>query len=412
METMPLRHLAEVRVSNVDKKSVDTEIPVRLCNYTDVYYQDVIDPETDFMAATATREQIRAFSLRAGDILFTKDSETPDDIAVPAFVAADLPRVVSGYHLALVRADANRIDPKFLFRVMQSDYMREQFAVAASGVTRYGLTYGAIRGAGVPRAVTNVDEQRRISDFLDDQVSRIDQAVRLREAQVELLLIRQRSMVERFLGAVGPGSPTVRLQRLMHESDERIGSAVDATELLSVSIHHGVRRRSDHTGDPARSDDLQKYKVVRANDLVLNRMRAFQGGLGIAPIKGIVSPDYAVIRVGAQVDPWFLHHLTRSSWFIGEMTARLRGIGSVDQGNVRTPRINVEDFLRIEIPTIGMAEQRSASGAFQAAEEDVRRQVSLFESHVALLCERRRALITAAVTGEFDVTTASGRGVA
>ena len=84
------------------------------------------------------------------------------------------------------------------------------------------------------------------------------------------------------------------------------------------------------------------------------------------------------------------------------MTARLRGIGSVDQGNVRTPRINAEDFLRIEIPSIGMTEQRSAAVAFQTAEKTCVGKCPCL-SHTW----RCFALIIAAVTGEFDVTTAS-----
>jgi hypothetical protein len=67
--TVPLRHLAEVRVSNVDKKSVDGETSVRLCNYTDVYYGDRITADMNFMPATATRQQIQAFGLKAGDSL-------------------------------------------------------------------------------------------------------------------------------------------------------------------------------------------------------------------------------------------------------------------------------------------------------------------------------------------------------
>jgi type I restriction enzyme S subunit len=110
-----LRHLTDIAISNVDKKSVDGEVPVGLCNYTDVYYNYRITGAVEFMAATATREQLRRFSLRAGDILLTKDSETAEDIAVVALVPNDLPGVVCGYHLAVVRAKQSRVDPSYLF---------------------------------------------------------------------------------------------------------------------------------------------------------------------------------------------------------------------------------------------------------------------------------------------------------
>jgi type I restriction enzyme S subunit len=81
-----LRWLGNIFPSNVDKKSHEEEIAVKLCNYVDVYYNDSIDRSIDFMAATATKEEIEKFSLRTGDVIITKDSETPDDIAVPAIV--------------------------------------------------------------------------------------------------------------------------------------------------------------------------------------------------------------------------------------------------------------------------------------------------------------------------------------
>lgn len=59
----PLKHVAEVHFSNVDKKSVYGQVAVRLCNYTDVYYNAVITADLEFMEATATSAQVAAFSL-------------------------------------------------------------------------------------------------------------------------------------------------------------------------------------------------------------------------------------------------------------------------------------------------------------------------------------------------------------
>lgn len=102
-EVTCLKLACDVFPSNVDKKSVEGEKPVRLCNYTDVYYNDVIEPQSTFMDATASDDQIEKFTLRAGDTIITKDSETPDDIARSAYVPSDMPGVVCGYHLSMVR---------------------------------------------------------------------------------------------------------------------------------------------------------------------------------------------------------------------------------------------------------------------------------------------------------------------
>ena len=98
-----LRRVADMRVSNVDKHVREGELPVRLCNYVDVYKNDRITQETTFMRATASVDEIERFRLEPGDILITKDSETWDDIGVPALVTESADDLICGYHLALLR---------------------------------------------------------------------------------------------------------------------------------------------------------------------------------------------------------------------------------------------------------------------------------------------------------------------
>lgn len=78
-----LGDLATIIISGVDKKSRPGETVIRLCNYTDIYYNDRIGLDCDFMKATATSFEIEKYSVRKGDVIITKDSETPDDIANP-----------------------------------------------------------------------------------------------------------------------------------------------------------------------------------------------------------------------------------------------------------------------------------------------------------------------------------------
>ena len=102
-EVRRLRTVADMRVSNVDKHTREDEVPVRLCNYVDVYKYDRITPAMPFMTATASRDEIERSRLESGDVLITKDSETWDDIGVPALVAESAHDLLSGYHLALLR---------------------------------------------------------------------------------------------------------------------------------------------------------------------------------------------------------------------------------------------------------------------------------------------------------------------
>lgn len=197
----------------------------------------------------------------------------------------------------------------------------------------------------------------------------------------------------------------VRAKYLWRVVDERAGDT--DLPLLAVSIHHGVVPRSSLTEDQPRADDLSAYKVVRENDLVINRMRAFQGAVGLSPQLGIVSPDYLVLRATDAYPP-YLHHLLRSHWMVGEMTARLRGIGSSEQGNVRTPRINAEDLGEIRIPLPSLCEQQRIAGFLDAATSRIDALLEMRFRQLTLFDERLKAARRSIVLSGLDPTTGSG----
>jgi type I restriction enzyme S subunit len=156
-----LKDIAEIRTSNVDKKTVADQPAVRLCNYTDVYYNPHITNDIAFMDATATQSQIDRFSLRRGDVVITKDSESPDDIAIPALVDADLDGVLCGYHLALIRPRANQADGAFLSNLFSLKKTQRYFFTHANGATRFGLSVDTIRDATF--CIPALEEQQRVA---------------------------------------------------------------------------------------------------------------------------------------------------------------------------------------------------------------------------------------------------------
>ena len=173
-QTRRLRSIAKMRVSNVDKHSKDNEEPIRLCNYTDVYYNDQITHELSFMKATASKDEIRRFRLKPNDVLITKDSEAWDDIAVPALVQYATDDLVCGYHLAILRPSP-AIEGSYLACVLQSRPISYQFQIQAKGVTRFGLSHNAIMSARLP--LPPLEEQAAIARFLTESITRINQSI-------------------------------------------------------------------------------------------------------------------------------------------------------------------------------------------------------------------------------------------
>ncbi len=182
-----------VQFSNVNKKSEEGEIPVRLCNYVDVYYNDIITPKLDFMEATASQEEIKKFKLRFGDVLVTKDSEEWDDIAIPAYVSIELPDLICGYHLAQIRPLSRSINGKFLFWLMSADCINYQFKIEASGVTRFGLSNYALSNALIP--IPPMSEQDGIAIFIDRKTTVIDEQIKREGKSIELLKEYRASLI-------------------------------------------------------------------------------------------------------------------------------------------------------------------------------------------------------------------------
>ncbi|MGW9628730.1 restriction endonuclease subunit S [Microbacterium sp. NPDC055521] len=243
-------------------------------------------------------------------------------------------------------------------------------------------------------------QQGRIADYLDRETAQIDALIAKQERLIATLRERRNNALESLLTQyVARGT---RLKWSLHEIDERARNSGGQWPLLSVSITWGVRERvSARSHDTA--IDLSNYKRVRAGQLVINRMRAFQGALGVAMIDGVVSPDYAVLAPESTVNPEWLAATMKTPAFVGEMTSRLKGIGTTEGGNVRTPRINVSDLfeIRLDIPS------RHIQDAQAAAVTNLNRKVDALvakaERFIELSKERRAALITAAVTGQLEI---------
>lgn len=138
-----LSDVATITFSSVDKKAKSSEQSVHLCNYLDVYENDYIRKEHAFMEATASPAEILKFGLQSGDVVITKDSETPNDIGIPALIESVVGTLVCGYHLAIIRPKGDA-DSLFLAKLLGHDGARRHFAKAACGSTRYGLTKAAV----------------------------------------------------------------------------------------------------------------------------------------------------------------------------------------------------------------------------------------------------------------------------
>jgi type I restriction enzyme S subunit len=192
-EDKHLHDVAKIIVSPVDKKTIEGEIPVELCNYTDVYYNIRITNTLAFMKATAKQSEIDKYTLQVGDVIITKDSETPGDIAVPALVSEDLNGVLCGYHLTIVRPNEDQIHGAFLNYLFSMQKTRYYFFTLATGATRFGLSVGAINKAHF--RLPSIKEQVKIAIALTSA----DKEIELLEQQLSDLKLEKKGLMQQLL---------------------------------------------------------------------------------------------------------------------------------------------------------------------------------------------------------------------
>ena len=159
-----ISQIATVVNSPVDKKTKKGQPSVKLCNYMDVYNNRQITSEIEFMNASASQNEIDKFTLHKGDVVITKDSETPGDIGVPTFIAEEIPDLVCGYHLAIIRPNKT-VYGKYLSYVLSSPKARHDFIPYAQGMTRFGLSSDAYKKIKIHCPA--IDEQNKICSALD-----------------------------------------------------------------------------------------------------------------------------------------------------------------------------------------------------------------------------------------------------
>ncbi len=188
-----LRNVATIKPSGVDKKTNASERPVRLCNYTDVYKNEYIVPDMEFMEATVSESEYNEYRLYKGDIIITKDSEMWNDIAVPSLICQDIRDLVCAYHLCLIRITNDCVTPEFILRLLQAKTYQYQFHIAANGITRFGVSKNTIKDAliAVPPKVT----QNHLCDYLLSLCEKIETQIKTINSQIPYIKELQTRLV-------------------------------------------------------------------------------------------------------------------------------------------------------------------------------------------------------------------------
>ncbi|MCX3286835.1 restriction endonuclease subunit S [Streptomyces sp. NEAU-H22] len=356
---------------------------------------------------------LRQHLLHPGDLILEKSGggeKQPVGMAV----------LYEGEEKAVCSNFCSRISPA---SDVESRFLTYVFAAAYG----QGLTQSAIKqttgiqnlDAGVlfssPWAYPGLEEQRRIADFLDAETARIDHVSQLRERQKALLGARRWSHFQAELDRI-PGG-TLPLRRVIRSIiDGPFGSAFSSDAYLDEgaavvrlgNIGFADYRGGDQARIPMALFERFRYHEVKSGDILIAGLGDSRNHAG----RACVAPD----DLGAAIvkGKCFRARVEKEradANFIALLLSSPVGASAVEGRGSTRSMINLEIVKSALLPIPSLARQRQLVTVHRKSWRQTKAAMSACDRQMALLAERRQALITAAVTGQFDVSTASGRNV-
>lgn len=322
-----------------------------------------------------------------GDIVFRFTDLQNDKRSLRSALVSERGIITSAYIAATPRS----VTPEYAAYLMRSYDTTKVFYGLGGGV-RQSLKFADVKR--LPMILPSLGEQRAIADYLDRETSQIDALIAKQRKLIETLRDRRKSVLDGI--ASEAGEPATRLKYLYRESGV---ANHPGEEVLSVYRDYGVIPKSSRSDNFNRTpENIERYLLVQPGDLVINRMKAWQGSLGVSQHRGIVSGDYEVVRpVGDQLLPEFAHLYLRSARMVEQYKIRSSGIRPSQW------RIYWAQTGMLEVPVPDKAVQRALVARASEQTEKIDTLIAKAERFVELASERRSAIVTAAVTGQIDV---------
>ena len=311
----------------------------------------------------------------------------------------------------LLALTPHEVDAKFLMYVLLSPNFVHAVNASTFGSKMPRAEWAFIGNLRIP--LPSIQQQRAIADYLNRQTARLNSLLAEKRRILRLLAEKRQATITRavirgpdsdvpvhdsgicWLGRIPRHWRVERARWLFSERDERTTTGDE--ELLTVSHLTGVTLRADKDVNMFLAKTMEGYKIACGGDLVINTLWAWMGAMGVSPVDGIVSPAYNVYRPTDALEAGYVDALVRSPLFAQEVTRHSKGVWS------SRLRLYPEEFFDVVFPVPPRTEQRRIVRLIETEVQKLDDLQVAIENAVALIEERRRALIAAAVTGQIEI---------
>lgn len=418
--TLRIRHLAHVNPSTPAFDALPQTLELTFMPLETVWADQRLD-----MSRVAAKADVSSGYVRFqdGDVLVPKTAPTFQHARATPVTDLTNGLGAGSSELHILRPRPNS-DARFLAYVMRSSTFVTYGVAAYQGVAGLQRVPADVV-ADWPVAPFDYEEQRRIAHFLDDQVGRIDRAIELRGQERQLIREQRDALIKSIVSGESYGH---RLPADLPWLDE-VPPHWTTPKITYVSRlgsgHTPSRSRPEWwvdldvpwitTGEVAvlREDNVEEITETReqlsrlgienssaeihpAGTVVLSRT-ASAGYSGVMATDMCTSQDFVTWTCTPRLDPYWL------LWCLRAMRSDL--LGRLAMGST-FKTIYVPDIQTLRIPLPPLGEQLEGVAEIRRIVQAAKRRTELIDRGIGLLEERKQALITAAVTGQFRVTTA------
>ncbi len=293
----------------------------------------------------------------------------------------------------VLRPREPKINQDFLYHVLSSDLVFQQFDSLAAGSTVRNLNIGLVQGVKVP--IPSQAEQQRIAGILDEAFDGIATA----KANAERNLQNARALFESHLQAVFTKSGSVRKERLLGDVCSITSTLVDPRkEQFRDLVHVGAGNIESLTGvfvdlKTAREEGLISGKFLFDDSMVLySKIRPYLRKVARPDFDGLCSADmYPLVPSPNEITRDYLFHLLLSKHFTDYAIA-----GSARAG---MPKVNREHLFEFRVWLPPVKTQIKLAETLDALHAETQRLESIYQRKLAALDELKQSLLHQAFSG-------------
>jgi type I restriction enzyme S subunit len=246
------------------------------------------------------------------------------------------------------------------------------------------------------------DEQAAIVRFLDHANRKIDGFIRAKRKLIGLLNEQKQAIIQTAISKVStPDCKTMPVRAVLRPV-KRMGYPTKT--LLSLFRDYGVIPKDSRENKNVDVRDLALCQLVKPGDVVMNKMKAWQGSIAVSSLEGIVSPDYMVLefQIKAIVEDFF-HYALRSPSMVANYRKQAYGVRPGQW------RLMYPDFCRLRLPVPSVEVQQSIVDQIKSETAALTTAIARTEREIALMQEYRTRLTADLVTGKLDVREAAAK---